>query len=823
MSAVLDIHLFPLHIKDSIEQAYLPGLHFMVSPKNAMRSRLGDQIILLAASQGEMVISSDRLTTILDKAGQEYYRTSGTVTAGLKRCMESINDALLDYNLKESAGSQQQSCMVNLAVIREDRVYIAHSGYTHSFVLNKEQTQHFFDPESSGRGLGLSRTLSVRFFLAEIKPDEYILFSPEPLATWTPSNLAGSPSIALDYLRRRLLNQVSPNIRALLVQAVEGSGKSILEAPLSSKSAFFANPASSTSSPALPNQTTHEGRSIPTMAVPSNIQPTYPTQPKPSVMDGVSPVAGQMKQIQQHVPISSSELDEDAEPGFVDGLKGIASEIKLTGQKTSASFTRFFQRFKKKDHLGDEFEVSTPSKIRMPNVHINTEPLKNSFVKFEKGASSAASMTGKTIQKTASAMGDAMGGAVDYITPEGGFKFPQLSNSVMILIAVIIPLLVAATGSSIYFNKGRSSQFTTYYAQAEAAAAQANGLKEPREIRKAWENALTLLDQAEKYGKNSKSTTLRKQAQDVLDDVEGVGRLEFSLAIQDGLPGGVKISRMKATSTDLYMLDETDGKIMRALLTGRGFDLDSSFTCAPGAYGSYVVDPLIDFALMPKGNSLGASIAALDGKGNIVYCSSGSSATSMTLLPPETGWGKIEAIAIDSGRLFVLDTPSNAIWVYGGVSGTFTESPELLFDNDIPPMADVIDFSINRNDLYMLHQDGHLSTCVFSTIGTPTKCKDPAPFTIERPGVEKKPVIIPDSNFVQLQYSDPPDPSIYLLDTNSVSIYHFSLKLSLVKQLSVQAGDPLQLLKRRPTAFAVSPAKVVFMAFDDKIYNGIEP
>lgn len=820
---MLDLHLFPLHIKDSVEQAFLPGLHFMVSPKNAMRSRQGDQIILLAASQGETVMGSDRLTSILEKAGMEYYRSSGTVTAGLKRSIEAINDAILEYNLKESAGGRQQTCVVNLAVVREDRVYIAHSGYTHSFVLNKNQTQHFFDPESSGRGLGLSRTVNIRFFLAELEPDEYILFSPEPLATWTPANLAGSPSIALDYLRRRLLNQVSPNIRAALIQAVQGTGKTILEAPLSSKSGFFATPTQSTTQPGSPpSPPVREGKPLPVMAVPMAAKSVSQVQPARPVLDGASPVAGQTTTIRPHVPPPTPDPEEDAEPGFLEGLKGIATEINETSKKTSNSVRRFFQRFRKEQPGDDPGEVAR-AKIRLPEVHINTEPLKQSFVKINKGASAAASITGKTLQKTASSMGGMMGDAVEYITPEGGFKFPHLSTSVMILIAVVIPLLVVAAGSSIYFNKGRSSQFNAYYAQAEAAAAQANGLKEPREIRKAWINALAILDQAEKYGKNDKSITLRKQGQDVLDDVEGVGRLEFTPAIPEGLPAGTKITRMRATSTDLYMLDSSDGKILRALLTGRGFELDTSFKCAPGPYGSYVVGPLVDFALMPKGNSLGASIAALDETGNIVYCMSGSPATSITLLPPETGWGKIERIAIDSGRLFVLDTPSNAIWVYSGISGTFSETPGLLFDKEIPPMAGVIDFSINGNDLYMLNQDGHMITCTFSTVGTPTKCKDPAPFSIERPGVENKPVIIPDSNFIQLQYSDPPDPSIYMIDTKSVSIYHFSLKLSLVKQLSVQAGDPQQLLKKKPTAFAVNPAKVVFMAFDNKVYSGLEP
>ena len=271
---------------------------------------------------------------------------------------------------------------------------------------------------------------------------------------------------------------------------------------------------------------------------------------------------------------------------------------------------------------------------------------------------------------------------------------------------------------------------------------------------------MTLLDQAEKYGKNEKSITLRKQAQDVLDDVDGIARIDFTSAILDGLPASVNITRIRSTTTDLYMLDSTDGKVIRALMTGRGYEVDDSFKCAPGPYGSYTVDPFVDIALMPRGNTLGASVAALDVHGNIVYCSSGSNATSMTLISPEVGWGKITGMAIDSGKLYVLDPESNTIWVYYGSNGTFSESPNLFFDEDVPKLGDIADFSISGNDLYLLHSDGHLTTCVFSDIsGTPTKCKDPTPYSIKRPGVENKPVIIPDTQFTQVQYSTPPDPS----------------------------------------------------------------
>lgn len=363
-----------------------------------------------------------------------------------------------------------------------------------------------------------------------------------------------------------------------------------------------------------------------------------------------------------------------------------------------------------------------------------------------------------------------------------------------------------------------------YYRQAKAVAEQAASYKTPHDVRATWEQALTLLDKAEKYGKDDRSATLREQAHNTLDDLAGIARIDFQPALVESLPSNVKVTKMKSTSTDLYMLDASEGRILRALLTGRGFELDTSFACNPGPYGSYTVDPLIDFALMPKGNAIGAGIAALDDRGNIVYCGSGMTATSMTLMPPQTGWGEIRGMAINSGKLFVLDTKSNAVWVFYGVSGTYTTEPNLYFDNDIPPLEDVIDFSISGNDLVLLHGDGHVTTCVYSEIsGTPTKCKDPAPFIIDRPGIENKPVIIPDTRFNQISYTSPPDPSIFLLDTSSVSIYHLSLKLALQRQLSIPSKDTYGLNNKKPTAFTVNPAKLVFIAFGNKIYSGMQP
>jgi hypothetical protein len=322
----------------------------------------------------------------------------------------------------------------------------------------------------------------------------------------------------------------------------------------------------------------------------------------------------------------------------------------------------------------------------------------------------------------------------------------------------------------------------------------------------------------------NKAIALRSQAQNVLDDLGGIARIEFIPAIVDGLPPASNITQIVSTSTDIYMLDGVSGQVLRAILTGKGFEMDPTFSCAPGPFGSYIVDPFVDITLVPKGNSLDASLVALDGRGNIVYCGPGVMATSMTLTPPDSGWGKVKAITLDGSRLYVMDIESNSIWVYMGGIGAFINKPYNFFDIGNPPMQDALDFSVNGNDLYMLHQDGHMTSCLYSDIlGSPTKCKDPIPYVITVNGGEKKPVVVPNTTFTHLQYSQPPDPSIYLLDATGQSLYHFSLRMTLQKKLSMQTGDPFKLNGKTATAFSVNPGKVMFIAFGNKIYQGIEP
>ena len=62
-------------------------------------------------------------------------------------------------------------------------------------------------------------------------------------------------------------------------------------------------------------------------------------------------------------------------------------------------------------------------------------------------------------------------------------------------------------------------------------------------------------------------------------------------------------------------------------------------------------------------------------------------ATSMTLTPPESGWGKIKAITVDGFRLYVLDVESNAVWMYLGGVGAYVNKPVNFFDVEESTLA----------------------------------------------------------------------------------------------------------------------------------------
>jgi hypothetical protein len=129
----------------------------------------------------------------------------------------------------------------------------------------------------------------------------------------------------------------------------------------------------------------------------------------------------------------------------------------------------------------------------------------------------------------------------------------------------------------------------------------------------------------------------------------------------------------------------------------------------------------------------------------------------------------------------------------------------------------VIDLIISGDDLYMLHADGHLSTCSYSRIESkPTRCQDPSPL-INPFAAYQDNDLFAGAHFTQILFTALPDQSILLLDADTQGVLRFAPQsLELQNQFRPATANPIS--SGPAGAVAVGPNHVLYMAVDGQVY-----
>jgi len=376
--------------------------------------------------------------------------------------------------------------------------------------------------------------------------------------------------------------------------------------------------------------------------------------------------------------------------------------------------------------------------------------------------------------------------------------------------------VVVAITSMIYLQRGISSLNEEYYLQAQSIAVKAISEKDPQQKRRTIQQSLALLDKAESYTITEKSSALRDYLEALTDEIDGIIRLDFQPVLSGRLPANVDIKRILLIGDDLYLYNATQGNVLRAERTAQGFAIDPNFFCGPGAN----VGPLIDVSPLTWSGDIKAALVGMDKSGQLLYCG-GEKPLYHTLIPPDKGWEQPKIIVAEFSRLYTLDTKTNAIWVYSSKEeNDFSEKPFFLFSTKAPNIQDVLSMTVYRGDIYLLHKDGHLTKCIYNFwYQSSTRCEDQAAYTTVRSDSPFYKIKRPDGSFAQLSqiiYAPPPDPSIYMLDSETLSIYHLSLRLTI--QQEYRAQKELSRNKRPASAFYVGPNRVVFLAIGNNVY-----
>ncbi|UYN90740.1 MAG: hypothetical protein KIT08_05760 [Anaerolineales bacterium] len=735
MPNALDLFVVPLYRRDGQDQAYLPGVYLLASPRRAARGRAGERLVLHLTLPPEITLSADQQHALLGDLAEGYFRTPGSVTAALREQIDRLNAYFLQLNQRGQPGAARLSVLS----IRDERVTLAQAGAQHGFVLNNT-IQHFYDAPASGRGLGMGSQTEIRFYQTEITAGDCLLLVPDIPTGWNEKTLASVAGQKLSTLRRRFLSEAGTHLRALMLMAQPGTGRlslmtSFEDAPPAARPQT-ASVAPAPAAPAAPP------------AAPEPRLEAWEQLPEPDIEEtGAYPRSAAQAELPETDWPTQHEPEEPS--GFSVLIDEIATRARQFWLRVSPGLRSFLLRL-------------------LPD-----EPVFN------------------------------------------------LPRQTLAIIAIAVPLAVVILVSVIYLQFGRVQLYENYLAQAQSAAALAQARENPVEIRQAWIVAVHYAERASAYEQDAQAAAeLLSQARLALDELDFIERMNLQPALFTNLPRATNITQMVADNRDLYMLDSNTGKVLRAFLTSSGYQLDNDFSCEPASYAGTIVSNLVDMALLPSGSHvLGATLAAIDANGNIIYCIVGEPPAAAVLNEPDSHWGKPVAIAIENNNLYILDPVTNAVWVYFGEGGSFTGEPRFFFGAEVPSMQQAVDIVMDGDTLYILDVTGRVAACVFSDdLDNPTTCTDPLEFGDTRPGQQSGPTVA-GANFSQLFLTDPPGPSLFFLDPIVPSVYQFSTRLSMTRQLRAQNELPSSLV----TAFTISPNRFVFLAFQNQVYFGPMP
>jgi len=860
-----DLNILPIHRINGQESADLPSLHALTPSRKAARGREKDSLILYLMLTGNAAFSNAELTQIKENAANTFYQTAGSLTGAMRKTAENINAALLERNLATSGRGQYALGLLVLASLRESQCTLLLSGPSHAVWVGEGQSRHIHDPALSGKGLGAGQNIQPYFSQLELHPNDLLVLCGKFPTDWEADLLSERPLASLDASYRKL-TFTKGDLHAALIQPQNGRGvitilHSDINAPRQTQ-----GQADSAPQPSLPSES-FEPQSREEEVTPEELPTNEDQSPVSSLQSSNlqssnSPILTDDEvSLNQTPSITEEQLDEMADfaahmiqpsayaiPPQPEELTSPFKEERSATTETPSTPRNFPPSIPRAEQVEQTVEpVVEEAPVEIEEVKEIEEPAEED--EEETPVSVTATIEPKEEKPTAHAeatrqmakvmiggiqtgrrMNERFAAFLQRFIPRllpGTEENPEqqkmfiMPTWAMVFIALVIPVLVVTIASVVYLRFGQSVQYDEYYSQALNARAQAISETDPARQRDAWLNVLTFVDRAESYRETDESKLLRSEAQANLDTLMGVLRLEFIPAFTSGIGGATQISRMAASESDLYMLDAERGNILHAAFTGRTLEIDNAFNCQPGTYAGYQVGTLVDLLALPKVNAAGANVLGVDATGNLLYCAAGQVPQAIPLPSlPNTNWGRITSFVLDGGNLYVLDATSRAVWVFVGKDGAFVDTPYFYFGNQIPNTIDTaIDLAVSGDDLYLLHADGHVSTCTFSRIAeTPTRCIDPLNFQDTLPshaGIN----VFAQTNFTQMNLTTLPNSILLLLDAENQSVFRFSPRsLELQNQVTSfsGAGNPFQ--SGPVGAMTVSPNYVLYLAIGNQVY-----
>jgi len=789
----------------------MPGVLALTPPKTAARGREQDRLLLYLLLTGNSTITLSEYRKLAEDAAGVFYQTPRATTSALRAAADRVNKTLLERNLSTSSRGQYALAWLSMAAVRENQCIFSISGPMHAYWFGQSEARHIFDPSISGKGLGSSQTLNIHYAQSDLNPGDLMLFCGRLPGAWS-APLEEVRSASFDAMRRRLVALTSEDLNAVLLQATDGTGSFNLR-----------------------------GTPTPKMDTPKEIPPiveeTSVEEPSLPSATGNLPAVEAAESTSGHVlqPSAYTSSHEQSEHPTELPRPNPLESLPRTGNTTPREFPASIPRAKPAVETAsvppkNEVEEKKPAELEAEFTPTPSQPagIKR---RVRRETSPQAKQTARiivnsmrTLRQWSGAIGEKTRNFLPRLLPNSDASDTlKITDFSMFVISILVPLVIATVLFVVYSKYGRNPQFESFLQQAQQVSQQAPTLGSPIEQREAWNQVIYLVSSAEDiYRPTSESIALRQTAETNLDALFGITRMQFNPAFSSKI--GIEISRMAASEKDLYLLNATNGEVLRAIPSGNGgFEIDTTFICKPGVYGngSYTVGPLVDILAMPIVNFIDATLLGIDAAGNLLYCKPGEVPQAIPLPPPDTNWGRVTGFTLDAGNLYVLDAPARAVWVYVGKDGTFVDRPYFFFGQQTPSQ-DVIDVVVAGDEMFLLHGDGRLSNCSYSRIdASKSQCQEQATLVNPFPAYQDT-NLFSTAHFTQILFAAPPDPSILLLDADSQSVMRFaSRSLELQNQFRPTTGSANPVPTGSISAVSVSPDHVLYVAVNGQVYFAV--
>lgn len=767
----IDFHIYHLTnrgAQETLAENYLA----MASSLRSHRHRKGDiWVALLDLNQSTPL----ECKTILQNAGKAFFETPGTVTNAIQTAAGLINSALLEIN-QNSETNVPVNAAANFVVCHNGSVFIAQAGITYTLVVDEAAINKFDNLDLNERGLGASRRFYLNFKQTPIGPGNLIILSTPFPSVWDENRLTGITRLGMEEVRSRLLDKVDEDFNAVVVKCREGKGIAVEESW--NKSQHFPAEDQRANSPIQP-------------------QTTLPATPTVAETNKQVPIIGQeMEEILSKEPSAQGydkvpllPVDEPVQEPEEWIAQAGQTEKPVTHEEIKPP-----QRLKKQNSAG-----RTVHRKSIAFLNSLKDGIKGLFVKID-----------------------------SRLSPEANSLEKDTSGSVMSFIVIAIPILLITISVLVYIYSGRREQHQTYLEEAQTYIAMAASLDEPAQQREYWSKAYGTVLKAMDFGDSDLADSLLVQTQSIIDDMDLVTRLDFRPATTSQFASDVSLSKIKSNASGVYLLDDNSGKIFHIIKDSKGFyDMDASFQCAPGTYGVVSMGKIVDFVMLPT-NTRGYELLAIDAGGNLLYCQPGENPDEGSIIPPTDEWGRIAAISLDEYTLYVADAEADRIWSYSGRDFEITAMAGIVFSShpvdflgaEEADLGGVLDLIVNKEDLFILHQDSHMTTCQYNPYreGNATECQDPTPYGDSRIGYEKNPLVYFNSQFRVIQETQYPNSAFYILDSSQQAIMQFSYQLNLEKLIKPQPSKTYPLPDTAMSGLGITSEKELFLAYGNQLY-----